>query len=141
MLCMFFHDVTMQERSSSVECEVSLGELILVKLRTEPFMGLDNQWFCDKITVKTPEGDEILFPCYRWLGSDESIVLQPARGRPTCKLDFFFVIPVIAVVTCSLHTRMHTAITFDVCGVIRSTVMPLPGTVSRHLGLLTWNPV
>lgn len=80
---MSFHTVSMQERSSSVECEASLGELILVKLRTEPFMGLDNEWFCNKITVRTPEGEEILFPCYCWLRSNDSIALQPAKGM--CK--------------------------------------------------------
>ncbi|XP_076140863.1 polyunsaturated fatty acid lipoxygenase ALOX15B-like [Alosa pseudoharengus] len=77
----FSHDFCNgSERTFTLECEASLGELIYLKLRTQAFLGLDNQWFCDKITVKTPEGDAILFPCYRWLGSSETVVLRPAKA-------------------------------------------------------------
>ncbi|XP_062398085.1 hydroperoxide isomerase ALOXE3-like [Sardina pilchardus] len=68
------------ERTITLETESSLGELIYLKLRSKAFLGLDNQWFCNKITVKTPEGADILFPCYRWLGSDETVVLRPAKA-------------------------------------------------------------
>ncbi|XP_042560262.1 polyunsaturated fatty acid lipoxygenase ALOX15B-like [Clupea harengus] len=43
-------------------------------------MGLDMQWFCDKILVRTPEDDEIVFPCYRWLGCEERLVVRQAKA-------------------------------------------------------------
>ncbi|XP_067255888.1 hydroperoxide isomerase ALOXE3-like isoform X2 [Chanodichthys erythropterus] len=70
------------EQTFKIHCKVSLGELISVTLYSKPFMGfLYNQWFCDKILVNTPEGDEILFPCYCWLDcNDEKLVLRPAKA-------------------------------------------------------------
>ncbi|XP_067257725.1 hydroperoxide isomerase ALOXE3-like [Chanodichthys erythropterus] len=69
------------ERTIKINCMASLGELMSVKLYSKPFMGLlYNQWFCDKILVNTPEGDEILFPCYSWLDCDETLVLRPAKA-------------------------------------------------------------
>ncbi|XDV12327.1 hypothetical protein PO909_001031 [Leuciscus waleckii] len=41
---------------------------------------LHNHWFCDKISINTPEGDEILFPCYCWLDSKERLILRPAKA-------------------------------------------------------------
>ncbi|XP_062398077.1 hydroperoxide isomerase ALOXE3-like [Sardina pilchardus] len=67
-------------RTFTLESKSSLGELIYLNLRTKAFLGLDNHWFCDRITVKTPEGEDILFPCYRWLGCDETVVLRPAKA-------------------------------------------------------------
>ncbi|XP_039523271.1 hydroperoxide isomerase ALOXE3-like isoform X1 [Pimephales promelas] len=64
-----------------IDCKAPLGELIDVKLHSKPFMGLlYDQWFCDKITISTPEGDEILFPCYNWLDWNERLVLRPAKA-------------------------------------------------------------
>ncbi|XP_076146962.1 polyunsaturated fatty acid lipoxygenase ALOX15B-like [Alosa pseudoharengus] len=68
------------ELKFEVHCKESLGELILVKIQSKAFLGLDNQWFCDKILITTPEGDEILFPCYRWLACNEKLVLRPAKA-------------------------------------------------------------
>ncbi|ROL47214.1 Arachidonate 12-lipoxygenase, 12R-type [Anabarilius grahami] len=69
------------ERAFKIHCKVSLGELVSVEIYSKPFMGLlHNQWFCDKILIKTPEGDEILFPCYSWLDSNERLVLRPAKA-------------------------------------------------------------
>ncbi|XP_048042457.1 hydroperoxide isomerase ALOXE3-like [Megalobrama amblycephala] len=69
------------ERTFKINCKASLGELISVKLYSKPFMGLlYNQWFCDKILVNTPEGDEILFPCYCWLDCNEKLILRPAKA-------------------------------------------------------------
>ncbi|XP_012687556.2 hydroperoxide isomerase ALOXE3-like [Clupea harengus] len=67
-------------RTFDVECKASLGELIYITLSSKPFMGLDNQWFCNKILVTTPEDVKILFPCYRWLGSEENLVLRHAKA-------------------------------------------------------------
>ncbi|XP_039529072.1 hydroperoxide isomerase ALOXE3-like [Pimephales promelas] len=69
------------EREFKIDCKASLGELIAVKLLSKPFMGLlYNQWFCEKISINTPEGDEILFPCYCWLDCNEKLVLRPAKA-------------------------------------------------------------
>ncbi|XP_039527425.1 hydroperoxide isomerase ALOXE3-like [Pimephales promelas] len=69
------------EREFKMHCKVSLGELIAVKLFSKPFMGLlHNRWFCDKISINTPEGDKILFPCYCWLDCNEKLVLRPAKA-------------------------------------------------------------
>ncbi|XP_042559402.1 polyunsaturated fatty acid lipoxygenase ALOX15B-like [Clupea harengus] len=67
-------------RTFKVECKASLGKLIYVKLSSKPFMGLDNQWFCNKILVTTPEDGKFLFPCYRWLGSEEKLVFRHAKA-------------------------------------------------------------
>ncbi|KAK7168460.1 hypothetical protein R3I94_002509 [Phoxinus phoxinus] len=68
------------EQEFKIDCEATLGELTSVKLYSKPFMGLAyDQWFCDKITINTPEGLEILFPCYCWLDSNETLFLRPAK--------------------------------------------------------------
>ncbi|KAK9976884.1 hypothetical protein ABG768_018705 [Culter alburnus] len=69
------------ERAFKIHCKASLGELVSVEIYSKPFMGLlHNQWFCDKILVNTPEGDEILFLCYSWLDSNERLILTPAKA-------------------------------------------------------------
>jgi len=76
------YNMSVQERAFKIHCKASLGELLSVEIYSKPFMGLlYNQWFCDKILIKTPEGDEILFPCYSWLDSNERLILRPAKGR------------------------------------------------------------
>ncbi|XP_067222411.1 hydroperoxide isomerase ALOXE3-like [Chanodichthys erythropterus] len=73
--------MSVQERTFKIHCKASLGELVSVEIYSKPFMGLlHNQWFCDKILIKTPGGDEILFPCYSWLDSNERLVLRPAKA-------------------------------------------------------------
>lgn len=73
----------MQVRTFKVHCKESVGKLISIKLCPKPFMGYYNEWFCDKVVVTTPEGDDLLFPCYRWLSCDEDLVLHPAKGIET----------------------------------------------------------
>ncbi|CAM4651111.1 unnamed protein product [Leuciscus chuanchicus] len=68
------------EQEFKIDCKASLGELITVKLYSKPFMGLCDQWFCDKIKINTPEGHEILFPCYCWLDWNEKLYLRPAKA-------------------------------------------------------------
>ncbi|XP_062380300.1 hydroperoxide isomerase ALOXE3-like [Sardina pilchardus] len=68
------------ERTFDIRVEEDLGELILLKIHSETFWKVDNQWFCDKIVITTPKGDEILFPCYRWVSSKEKVFLRPAKA-------------------------------------------------------------
>ncbi|XP_047429808.1 hydroperoxide isomerase ALOXE3-like [Mugil cephalus] len=71
------NDKTGKVGSYSVTSLFSLGCLLLLKLENDPFHeSLENEWFCSKIVVKTPEEDEILFPCYRWLSRGESVLLR-----------------------------------------------------------------
>uniref|UniRef100_A0A8C8M7Q2 Uncharacterized protein n=1 Tax=Oncorhynchus tshawytscha TaxID=74940 RepID=A0A8C8M7Q2_ONCTS len=59
----------------------SLGRLLLVKLEKEQYLFLpENEWFCSKVVVTTPEGDVILFPCYRWLSRGEIVELRGGKG-------------------------------------------------------------
>nr|XP_046154652.1 hydroperoxide isomerase ALOXE3-like [Oncorhynchus gorbuscha] len=60
----------------------SLGQLLLVKLEKEQYLFLpENEWFCSKVVVTTPEGDVILFPCYRWLSRGEIVELRGGKAR------------------------------------------------------------
>uniref|UniRef100_A0A3B4X0M6 Hydroperoxide isomerase ALOXE3-like n=1 Tax=Seriola lalandi dorsalis TaxID=1841481 RepID=A0A3B4X0M6_SERLL len=59
----------------------SLGKLLLVNVEKDPYFCLpENQWYCSKIVVTTPEGDVILFPCYRWISRGELVELRGGRG-------------------------------------------------------------
>uniref|UniRef100_A0A4W5NQ08 Si:dkey-17e16.9 n=1 Tax=Hucho hucho TaxID=62062 RepID=A0A4W5NQ08_9TELE len=59
----------------------SLGRLLLVKLEKEQYLFLpENEWFCSKVVVTTPEGDVILFPCYRWVSRGEVVELRGGKG-------------------------------------------------------------
>uniref|UniRef100_A0A3Q3G0P0 Si:dkey-17e16.9 n=1 Tax=Labrus bergylta TaxID=56723 RepID=A0A3Q3G0P0_9LABR len=59
----------------------SLGKLMLIKVEKDPFFILpEDEWFCSKIVVTTPEGDVLLFPCYRWISRGELVELRGGRG-------------------------------------------------------------
>ncbi|KAL2086487.1 hypothetical protein ACEWY4_017546 [Coilia grayii] len=68
------------EKQLTIETENTLGELLFVNLQSKKFMGLDNDWFCDKILVETPEGDRITFPCYRWIQAEKELKLRSAKA-------------------------------------------------------------
>ncbi|XP_041660837.1 hydroperoxide isomerase ALOXE3-like [Cheilinus undulatus] len=59
----------------------SLGKLLLVKVEKDPFLILpEDEWFCSKIVVMTPEGDTLLFPCYRWISRGELVELRGGKA-------------------------------------------------------------
>lgn len=68
-------------RQFEIHSETLLGDLIWLELYSKAFFTMENEWFCDKISVKTPEGAEILFPCYRWLHPHKRMYIAPATGR------------------------------------------------------------
>ena len=71
-----------QTSSYTVTSTSSLGRPLLVKLEKEQFLYLpENEWFCSKIVVTTPEGDVILFPCYRWISRGEVVELRGGQGK------------------------------------------------------------
>ncbi|XP_028253223.1 hydroperoxide isomerase ALOXE3-like isoform X2 [Parambassis ranga] len=65
----------------SVTTLLSLGCLLLLKLEKDPFHESPEQsWYCSKIVVRTPEGDEILFPCHTWLTRGGVVFLRGGRA-------------------------------------------------------------
>ncbi|KAL7387898.1 hypothetical protein ABVT39_003151 [Epinephelus coioides] len=74
-------DKTGKAGTFSVTTLFSLGFLLLLKLEKDPFHeSPEKDWFCSTVVVKTPEEDEILFPCHRWLSRGESVLLRGGRA-------------------------------------------------------------
>ncbi|KAF7644745.1 hypothetical protein LDENG_00216620, partial [Lucifuga dentata] len=57
-----------------------LGEIVLVKIEKKKYW-MQDDWYCRYITVKTPTGDYVEFPCFRWLVDDKEVVLREGRAR------------------------------------------------------------
>ncbi|XP_061644796.1 polyunsaturated fatty acid 5-lipoxygenase-like isoform X1 [Phyllopteryx taeniolatus] len=62
-----------------VRVDENLGEIVLVKLEKRKYWVQDD-WYCSYISVKTPDGDNLEFPCYRWLVGDKEVVLRDGRA-------------------------------------------------------------
>ncbi|XP_008395952.1 arachidonate 12-lipoxygenase, 12R-type-like isoform X2 [Poecilia reticulata] len=73
--------ITGKTGAYKVKTSSSLGKLLLVKVEKDPFLIFpEDEWFCCKVEVKTPEDEEILFPCYRWLSRGEFVELRAGKG-------------------------------------------------------------
>uniref|UniRef100_A0A7N9AW46 Arachidonate 5-lipoxygenase a n=1 Tax=Mastacembelus armatus TaxID=205130 RepID=A0A7N9AW46_9TELE len=57
-----------------------LGDIVLVKIEKKKYWVLDD-WYCRYITVKTPSGDYVEFPCFRWLVNDKEVVLRDGQAH------------------------------------------------------------
>ena len=69
-----------------MKTSASLGKLLLVKMEKDPFLCLpEDEWYFSKVVVTTPEGEAILFPCYRWISRGELVELRGGRGLPQIK--------------------------------------------------------
>uniref|UniRef100_I3K6V0 Si:dkey-17e16.9 n=1 Tax=Oreochromis niloticus TaxID=8128 RepID=I3K6V0_ORENI len=56
----------------TIKTSMSLGKLLLVKAEKDPFFLIsEDEWYCSRIVVTTPEGDVVLFPCHRWISRGE----------------------------------------------------------------------
>ncbi|XP_039981087.1 hydroperoxide isomerase ALOXE3 [Xiphias gladius] len=65
----------------TMRTSLSLGKLLLVKVEKDPyFVHSEDEWYCSTIAVTTPEGDAILFPCYRWISRGELVELRGGRA-------------------------------------------------------------
>ncbi|XP_068580556.1 hydroperoxide isomerase ALOXE3-like [Cebidichthys violaceus] len=65
----------------TISTNLSLGKLLLVKVEKDPFLFLpEDEWYFSKIVVTTPEGEAILFPCYRWISRGELVELRGGRA-------------------------------------------------------------
>uniref|UniRef100_UPI0037E7B604 polyunsaturated fatty acid lipoxygenase ALOX15B-like n=1 Tax=Semicossyphus pulcher TaxID=241346 RepID=UPI0037E7B604 len=74
-------DETGKVGTFSVTTLFSLGCLLLLKVEKDPFHeSPEKDWYCSQIVVRTPEEDEILFPCHRWLSRGESVLLRGGRA-------------------------------------------------------------
>ncbi|XP_051815431.1 polyunsaturated fatty acid 5-lipoxygenase [Acanthochromis polyacanthus] len=66
--------------SYSVRVEENLGDIVLVKIEKRKYW-MQDDWYCRYITVKTPSGDYVEFPCFRWLVDDKEVVLRDGRAH------------------------------------------------------------
>ncbi|KAL2096944.1 hypothetical protein ACEWY4_006151 [Coilia grayii] len=68
------------EKQLKIKTKKSLGELLFVNLQSMKFLHVDDDWFCDKILVETPEDARITFPCYRWIEAEKELQLRSAKA-------------------------------------------------------------
>ncbi|XP_047429797.1 hydroperoxide isomerase ALOXE3-like [Mugil cephalus] len=65
----------------TIKTNLSLGKLLLVKVEKDASLVLqEDEWYCSKIVATTPEGDVILFPCYRWISRGERVELRGGKA-------------------------------------------------------------
>ncbi|KAL6485581.1 hypothetical protein MHYP_G00049730 [Metynnis hypsauchen] len=67
------------KQTFTVESQSNIGELLLVEVEPKPrslMPYIDDDWFCSKIIVTTPEGVDVLFPCHCWVSRDEKLILR-----------------------------------------------------------------
>ncbi|PWA25903.1 polyunsaturated fatty acid 5-lipoxygenase [Gambusia affinis] len=57
----------------------NLGDILLVKIEKKKYW-MQDDWYCRYITIKTPSGDYVEFPCFRWLVDDKEVVLRDGRA-------------------------------------------------------------
>ncbi|XP_056386363.1 polyunsaturated fatty acid 5-lipoxygenase isoform X3 [Hyla sarda] len=65
------YDITISE---------DIGEIQLIKIEKYKYWYKDD-WYCRHITLKTPTGDYLEFPCYRWITNDKEIVLREGTAK------------------------------------------------------------
>uniref|UniRef100_A0A8C5NG46 Arachidonate 5-lipoxygenase-like n=1 Tax=Gouania willdenowi TaxID=441366 RepID=A0A8C5NG46_GOUWI len=66
--------------SYEVKVGQDLGQLVLVKIEKQKYW-MQDSWYCRYVTVKTPSGEHVEFPCYRWLVDDKNVVLRDGKAR------------------------------------------------------------
>ncbi|KAG7265104.1 hypothetical protein CRUP_018232 [Coryphaenoides rupestris] len=64
--------------SYNVSVGEDLGEIVLVKIEKKKYWVQDD-WYCRYVTVKTPGGEYLEFPCFHWLVDDKEVVLRDGR--------------------------------------------------------------
>uniref|UniRef100_A0A8C6P6U3 Arachidonate 5-lipoxygenase b, tandem duplicate 2 n=1 Tax=Nothobranchius furzeri TaxID=105023 RepID=A0A8C6P6U3_NOTFU len=65
--------------SYDVRVGEDLGDIVLVKIEKKKYW-MQDDWYCRYVTVKTPDGDYVEFPCFRWLVDDKEVVLRDGRA-------------------------------------------------------------
>uniref|UniRef100_A0A4W2ER66 Polyunsaturated fatty acid lipoxygenase ALOX15 n=1 Tax=Bos indicus x Bos taurus TaxID=30522 RepID=A0A4W2ER66_BOBOX len=69
--------------SYDVTVDEELGDIQLIKIEKRKYWFHDD-WYLKYITVKTPCGDYIEFPCYRWISGEGEIVLRDGQAKLAC---------------------------------------------------------
>ncbi|XP_069775997.1 arachidonate 12-lipoxygenase, 12S-type [Narcine bancroftii] len=64
----------------NVESENDLGCIFWVNLDKEIFI-VEDSWFCCYVMVRTPLGESLIFPCYRWLCEKEIISVREGSAK------------------------------------------------------------
>ncbi|XP_014828891.1 PREDICTED: arachidonate 5-lipoxygenase [Poecilia mexicana] len=65
--------------SYNVKVDENLGDIVLVKIEKKKYW-MQDDWYCRYVTIKTPCGDYVEFPCFRWLVDDKEVVLRDGRA-------------------------------------------------------------
>uniref|UniRef100_K7E843 Arachidonate 5-lipoxygenase n=1 Tax=Ornithorhynchus anatinus TaxID=9258 RepID=K7E843_ORNAN len=65
------YDVTVAEE---------LGEIQLIKIEKRKYW-LHDDWYLKYITLKTPYGEYVEFPCYRWFTGEGEIILRDGKAK------------------------------------------------------------
>ncbi|XP_062334823.1 polyunsaturated fatty acid 5-lipoxygenase-like isoform X2 [Osmerus eperlanus] len=69
-------------RNIEIKSQKDLGQLYLIRLNAKKLiLRQDKDWFCSKVTVTTPENEEVLFPCYNWLSTEEPLAIRDATAK------------------------------------------------------------
>ncbi|KAL2090268.1 hypothetical protein ACEWY4_014956 [Coilia grayii] len=69
-----------ETETTTVSTASTLGSLLALKLKKEPYFNQED-WFCAKIEVTTPDNDIVHFPCYNWLSINEEVKLRPGEAK------------------------------------------------------------
>ncbi|XP_036448330.1 hydroperoxide isomerase ALOXE3-like [Colossoma macropomum] len=65
------------DKEYTVKTEASLGKILLIGLEKEQFLPFfDDDWFCCKVVVKTPDSEELHFPCYCWIKERQLVYVR-----------------------------------------------------------------
>ncbi|XP_003219928.1 polyunsaturated fatty acid 5-lipoxygenase isoform X1 [Anolis carolinensis] len=57
-----------------------LGDIQLIKIEKRKYWFPDD-WYLKYITVKTPNGDYLEFPCYRWITDEKEVMLRDGQAK------------------------------------------------------------
>ncbi|XP_061685577.1 arachidonate 12-lipoxygenase, 12R-type-like [Syngnathoides biaculeatus] len=72
----------------TVSCPNSLGELVLIELDKKDVLPLpDDDWFPNKVEVKSPERDVYTFPIYSWISERKTHRYMEGKGSLICVFD------------------------------------------------------
>ncbi|KAM5237173.1 polyunsaturated fatty acid 5-lipoxygenase isoform 2-T2 [Ctenodactylus gundi] len=66
--------------SYDITVDEELGVIQLIRIEKRKYW-LHDDWFLKYVTLKTPHGDYIEFPCYRWISGDGEITLRDGRAK------------------------------------------------------------
>ncbi|XP_033268002.2 polyunsaturated fatty acid 5-lipoxygenase isoform X2 [Orcinus orca] len=69
--------------SYNIVVDDELGDIQLIRIEKRKYW-LHDDWYLKYVTLKTPCGDYIEFPCYRWISGESEIVLRDGRAKLAC---------------------------------------------------------